>query len=166
MSKAKINKPSGEAARLRTRHARLVAELTALGPELTAEMVVAAAESDPSSALYEMICSESADEAIHARRLDLARDVIRTVTVVVSGGGDPVPKRHYVHVERETGRGSYIVRERALTDADACASLTDEGRSGLRAWLRRYDDVPGLEAEARAVARALATSATAGRRAA
>jgi len=162
----KKKEKSGEAARLRTRHARLVAELAACGPELTAEIVVAAAEADPTSALYEAICSETPTEAVRARRLALAREVIRTVTVVVTGGGDVAPKRHYVHVERETGEGTYVVRSRALSDEDACAALAEEGLSGLRSWLRRYDDVPGLEAAARAVAKALASVAPASRRAA
>ncbi len=139
------NRKVTDEVRSQTEKMRLRAEIEALEPDVTPERLVEFALANPKSLLHKKICSESTSDAVYQRRLELARGLIRTIYVIVEGGENTPPKRHYVHIQQDSGNGFYMVRQRVLSDTDACAQLVEEARGALQAWLRRYDDVDGIE---------------------
>lgn len=123
---------------------RRLTELTILGDgRLTPEAVVRDAE-DPSSPLHAKIFRESDGEAAYQRRLELARQLIRSVRVNVTIDQRSISVVGYVH-DPSTHASGYV----------PTASLINERERALEVVLREFARVEAIITRSREIATVL-----------
>ena len=123
---------------------RRLAELTEQGNgRLTPEAVVRDAE-DPLSPLHAKIFAESEQEAAYQRRLELARQLIRSVRVNVTIDHRSVSVVGYVH-DPATHASGYV----------PTASLVNERERALEVVLREFHRVEAIITRSREIATVL-----------
>lgn len=121
-----------------------LAELTAKGSgRLTPEAVVEDAKSKRSP-LHAFIFRESDQEAAHQRRLDLARQLIRSVRVVMTTDRRSISVVGYVH-DPGTNAAGYV----------PTATLIDDHDRARETVLREFARIEGIIERSREVAAAL-----------
>ena len=121
-----------------------LAELTAQGGgRLTPEAVVRDAE-DPSSPFHAKIFGESEREAAYQRRLELARQLIRSVRVNVTIDQRSVSVVGYVH-DPSTHVSGYV----------PTASLVNERERALEVVLREFTRIEAIITRSREIATVL-----------
>lgn len=109
-------------------------ELAATG-EVTAERVLQDAQ-DPSSVLHSHFTWDD-NEAARKCRLDEARQLVRSVAVVIKNGGVEAATRafHVVHLE---GNKQYVPSSTVFSREELASQVVEKARQELESWRKRY----------------------------
>lgn len=90
-------------------------------------------------------------KAADTHREERARDIIRSLTVVVEQAPRTGPVRAMVNVRHPEGGSSYTPMARAMSDADMRQQLLGRALDELKSWKRRYAELQELAKIFRAI---------------
>lgn len=127
---------------------RRLAEITARDGKLTPEAVVDDAK-DPSSPFHARIYRESDSEAAYQHRLDIARQIIRSVRVNVTVDNRSVSVVGYVHDPSSSSSG-YVPTVSLVSERDRSVAVVLREFARVEAIItrsREIADVLGLRVE-------------------
>ena len=136
---------TGDVEKIGTVCAQIVDRMRDRDETCKAEAIVKAAR-NPKSPLHPYIFGESIQEAVAARRLSLARHLLRSIAVVYGGGQQTT--RAFVSLRADQGEangGGYRTIQHVLESQTLRGILVKEALEAAERWQRRYGHLRELE---------------------